>query len=376
MPANKTLQNSRHRFFRPHLLCCLCLLLCTCPAQSAPVEPAGDAAIAAVSDATAPMLSIGAHVVHEPEMRYWLKVMRQFYLQTHDYADITKWDVRQGGLPLREYLLQGAIDYACKNAAIALHSDALQVQLTQAQQQTLSESRQSNIRTYGSETEYARMVSALYGSAEVYEKLSALHQLSENLFARLYGENGEQCSDDCVNEHVRQQGFIAVKYIFRSALTAAGKPVSSTQRRRDQQLLGKLRSELSGMPGSAASELFDDLLLQYGQDAALRDYPDGRLFASGALAPELERAASQLAVNQFSHVVTTQQGSYLIMRMPVVPQMRVDLSGHSLRYWVAYESLFKPQVAAWCAALPRTADAGLQRLQAMPTAEFARYLLQ
>ena len=74
------------------------------------------------------------------------------------------------------------------------------------------------------------------------------------------------------------------------------------------------------------------------------NYPNGRLFTSGCLGEEFESAYSKLKENEHSGIVKTSQGCYIILRMPVFPDMAVDSSGSTLRYTTAYDYLFKKQV--------------------------------
>ena len=48
-------------------------------------------------------------------------------------------------------------------------------------------------------------------------------------------------------------------------------------------------------------------------------------------------------------MVQTDKGLYLIMRMPLHPDMVADKTGNTLRYRAAYEYLFEKQVNAWYA---------------------------
>jgi hypothetical protein len=63
-----------------------------------------------------------------------------------------------------------------------------------------------------------------------------------------------------------------------------------------------------------------------------------------------ETTCSNLAENEFSGIVTTEEGSYIILRMPISPAMIVDSAGNTLRYRAAYEH-FKKQVESWSAEM-------------------------
>jgi len=59
---------------------------------------------------------------------------------------------------------------------------------------------------------------------------------------------------------------------------------------------------------------------------------------------EFENAYSKLTENEYSGIVKTDQGCYIILRLPIFPDMAIDSSGSTLRYTTAYDYIFKNQV--------------------------------
>jgi hypothetical protein len=92
--------------------------------------------------------------------------------------------------------------------------------------------------------------------------------------------------------------------------------------------------------------LFSELMTTYGEDEAATRFPNGRLFATGSRETAFETACAGLKENRYSGIVTTSAGSYIIMRMPIFPDMAADSAGNTLRYRAAYEQ-FKKQVETW-----------------------------
>jgi hypothetical protein len=99
-------------------------------------------------------------------------------------------------------------------------------------------------------------------------------------------------------------------------------------------------------------ELFSKLVSKYSDDKSLADYPAGRIVARNGKGAEFDLAVRSVADNAYTDVITTPEGYYLILRKPLSADMAVDSSGTTLRYWAAYQSLFKAQISEWCAALP------------------------
>jgi hypothetical protein len=289
--------------------------------------------------------------VHWSEFRFWLIYLGHYYKTAHALSTIENWHVQQNGVALRDSFLSAATGYVCNDTAIEEQATAAGIQLTPEDLAEQARIRADNIRIYGSYSEYLRIVGAMYGSEAQFQYLAKIDRLSTYLFARLYGSGGEQCSDDCVGKFIDSQGLTAVLYIFRAGTDAATHKLATPQRRRsDYRLLKRLHSQLQA--SEAPSALFLKLVSRYSDDKSLADYPEGRILARDAKGPEFDAAIRSLGEDTFSDVIKAPDGYYLILRKPLSATTAVDTSGMTLRYWAAYESLFKAQIGNWCADLP------------------------
>lgn len=291
------------------------------------------------------MLSIDGSPVYWPELRFWILYIGRYYEKSRGIDHISDWTTEQNGVPLRDFLLSTAVDYARKDRAIELKAAELGVALSDADRQSIEDTRRRNLKIYGSQSEYQHIVESMYGSEALFDYLTTMDLVGNALFSRLYGADGEHCDDTCVASYVQQQHLIAARFIFRSNRDAQGQLLSAELRRRNHTLLQRLRGELQSSRTPAM--LFQQFVAQYGQDTALSNETDGELFAPSSKDSAFAQACLALPANHISGVVATAQGEYLILRLPVSSQMQMNDTGHSLRYWVAYESQFKPQVAAW-----------------------------
>lgn len=288
------------------------------------------------------ILSVDGSPVYEAEFRFWFNYATRYYAGAHHMQEITNWSTTEEGMPLRDYLLKVATQYVCNDRALIAKANALGIELTDAEAQAMQAARTDNIKIYGSESEYRRIVESMYGSETVFDHLTQIKYLSERVFTAVYGLNGEQCDADCVAGYIEQQKFMAANYIF---LSAANDKQRAQNRRRLTAMLKQLAAS------DDPQTLFVTLMESHSQDTSLANYPDGRLFAAGTQSDEFERAYLKLAVDQHSGVVSTKQGDYLIMRLPIFADMVADEAGHSLHYWVAHEVLFKNLIGDECARL-------------------------
>ena len=318
------------------------------PAPSpSPLEPLGEQTV---------VVTVDQRAVLGPEFRFWLRYVAKTYRAAHGLETISDWHARQNGLELRDYLLKTAVQLACNDTALEEQASRLGVQIPAAELQALSDARRDNLRVYGSQSEYQHIVASMYGTEQVYDYLTRIDHLGVHLFDQLYGSGGELCLDACVADFVSSEELMNVQYIMLGGRDPAGRVRSPAIRRQQLRRLRSLRRQL--LASRDAARLFATLMDRYSEDRSLGDYPDGHLFAQGAKGAQFAAAYRQLADDQVSDIVTQpdpRSGTsdyYLILRKPLSPAVRVDANGNTLRYWAAYQHLFKPQIGAWCAALP------------------------
>ena len=310
------------------------LLLAALILTHSAVGNATDTAAAAVSsapalDSSTLIMTVGERPVYWPEFRFWLKYLSSYARSSGSTA--TQWRSL-------------AADNACNDTAIEQQSAVLGVKLTSADLAHLAKARDDGVRIYGSRSEYQHIVASMYGSEELYQYLSKIDLLGDHLYTHLYGADGAGCDDACVGSFVSAKELMNVRYIFHTNPEVLKK------------LLWQLRST------RAAPALFQSLMNQYSQDQSLRDFPDGRLLARGVKGTPFDAAYSALADGTISGIVNGNDGSYIIQRLPILPGMSVDTGGTRLRYWAAYQYLYKPQVTAWCNQLSTTYTDTYQQL--------------
>jgi len=291
-----------------------------------------------------PILTINADPVRWPEFHFWLNFIGKYYKNSLGIEEITDWNVQQNGMGLADFFLSTAVGYAQKDRAIEAEANALGIELSEEDIAEIEEKRASNIQIYGSVSEYRRIVASMYMSEEVFNYLTKIDYLGNYLFEHFYGKNGEKFTDREVSAYIEENSLMCAKYIFRSNFDTAGNPLTAEKLAENTRLLEDLLEKLDS--SDAPSVLFGELLKAYGEDEAISIFPNGRLLLPGSKGTEFETACAGLRENGYSGVVATKGGSYIIMRMPIYPEMTADSAGNTLRYHAAYER-FKKKVAAW-----------------------------
>jgi hypothetical protein len=288
------------------------------------------------------ILTAGSSPVYWPEFHFWLNFIQKYYRSYHNIDRITDWSAKQNGMSLKEFFLSNAVAYACKDRAVEAKARELGIELSVRDLAEIEKLRNDNIKIYGSESEYIRIVSSMYVSEDVFNYLTRIDYLGNYLFEKLYGAKGEKCSDKDISEYVNEEGLMCSKYIFLPCIDSEGKEVSAEALAANYRLLEDILGRLDKSADPLA--LFDTLMTEYGKDRSISGYPDGRLFVSGAMEQEFESAYLKLEENKYSRIVKTGKGYFIILRKPIFPDMTADSSGNTLRYRTAYDHLFKNQI--------------------------------
>jgi hypothetical protein len=287
------------------------------------------------------ILTVNSSPVYWPEFHFWLNYIEKYYKNYRPDA-IASWNAEKQGMSLNEFYFSCAVGYTCKDRAIEAKTKELGIELSVRDLAEIEKKRKDNIQIYGSELEYLRIVSSMYITEDVFNYLTRIDCLGDYMFKHFYGANGEKCTDEEVSAFIKKEGLQCAKYIFFSNTDADGKALSEENQAENYSILEDVLGRLHA--SSDPLTFFDEAMNKYNKEMTTANYPNGRLFTSGGMGEEFESAYSKLKENEYSGIVKTGQGCYIILRTPLFPDMAVDSSGSTLRYTTAYDYLFKKQV--------------------------------
>ena len=309
--------------------------------------PAGRAATAQA--AASPLVQIQGQALDWPELYFWLRQAAQHRQQPAGSA---------GPPPPADWprLREQALAMAAQHRAIATQAAAQGLVLSADDRAGLQAQRERLRREYGSD-EYARIVIRMYGSEAMFERLAEVDLLGQRLFERLWGPHGERCTDAQVREALRAEGRVPVKLMRLNLQDEDGQPLPAQEQAARRVAMLRLAETLDALPPEAAQRRFDDEVARHGEDEAMLAEPGGRLLTRGSLGPRVDEALDTLTPGQRSGLIDTGRALLLLWRLPVDPDMPIGGTGRSLRYWTAYEFLFRQQVTQWAQALPIQASA-------------------
>jgi hypothetical protein len=287
------------------------------------------------------ILTVNSDPVYWPEFKFWLNYIKKYYRNNHPDA-IANWDAKKMGMGLNEFFFSTAVGYASKDRAIEARAKELGIELSVRDLAEMEKKRKSNIEIYGSELEYLRIVSSMYVTEDVFNYLAKIDYLGDYLFKDLYGANGEKCTDEEVAALVKERGLMCTKFIFLSNKDDEGNILSAEKQAENYSLMEDMIHQL--VESDEPMSIFNQLMNKHNREITAANYPDGCLFVSGSRGDAFEEAYSKLKDYECSGIIKAKDGLYLILRMPITPDMSVDSSGTTLRYTTAYDYLFKKKV--------------------------------
>jgi hypothetical protein len=231
---------------------------------------------------------------------------------------------------------------ACHERAVHAAANEMQISLSQKEQEKITKDREKNIKIYGSATEYFRMVSRMYINEDVYNYLQITDALSKELFAHWYGSQGQQVTETQIADYLRENPIFSGYYLRVDKHDTKIAPNHS-------KALSKMTEWRKQIISSDKPvKTLKTLIRHYGKDPKIASYPQGHQFVAGILPSTVEQVFSKLGPGQLSGIIQTEDELYLVMPQPLTSETLINATAKNLRYWVAYDGLFKQRIKSKC----------------------------
>ena len=135
-----------------------------------------------------------------------------------------------------------------------------------------------------------------------------------NIFASLYGENGEKVSDEILKGYIDKNGFMTSAHIL---FKTTEKDISDSAKAEKKAKAEKLAKELKAIKDDEKrKEKFLEYMKNDSEDPGKESYPNGYCFTDGAMVQEYTDATKALKDYEVSDVVESKFGYHIIMRLP------------------------------------------------------------
>lgn len=206
----------------------------------------------------------------------------------------------------------------------------------------------------------AAFTSALNGQGftlDTFKQINKVNFTLANIFASLYGENGEKVSDETLKGYVDENGFMTSAHIlFKTTEEVKGedgktteKEISDSAKAEKKAKAEKLAKELKAIKDDEKrKEKFFEYMKNDSEDPGKESYPNGYCFTEGTMVQEYTDTTKALKDYEVSDVVESKFGYHIIMRLPTTAS-NVDINnqyGYTLGQMAASYD-FDEEMKSW-----------------------------
>lgn len=206
----------------------------------------------------------------------------------------------------------------------------------------------------------AAFTSALNGQGftlDTFKQINKVNFTLANIFASLYGENGEKVSDETLKGYIDENGFMTSAHIlFKTTEEVKGedgktteKEISDSAKAEKKAKAEKLAKELKAIKDDEKrKEKFFEYMKNDSEDPGKESYPNGYCFTEGTMVQEYTDATKALKDYEVSDVVESKFGYHIIMRLPTTAS-NVDINnqyGYTLGQMAASYD-FDEEMKSW-----------------------------
>lgn len=237
-----------------------------------------------------------------------------------------------------EWCINEALYNAAQACVIMSKGKSMNCLPTDEQLQTLDDNIATIRKNYEDQDDPdAAFESALNGQGftlDTFKQINKVNFTLANIFASLYGENGEKVSEETLKGYIEENGFMTSAHIlFKTSEDVEGddgktttKELSDDEKAEKKAKAEKLAKELQAIKDDEQrKEKFFEYMKEYSEDPGKESYPNGYCFTEGVMVTEYTDATKALADYEVSDVVESKHGYHIIMRLPTTAN-DVDVS--------------------------------------------------
>ena len=224
------------------------------------------------------------------------------------------WDADMGnGATLESFIRENALNLAVSQRMVAQMANKEGIAMTVEQQdkvQQILDSLAAEGMQIGADLDQYLQLSMAIGE-ELFRwnwKCDFAYDALQE--ARFGGENAPS-AEEILSWLEEEQNYYRVKHILIETQGITDEEAIKEKRALADDLLNRL------LAAEDPIALFDDLMLEYGEDPGVASNPDGYVAYPGQMVTEFEQASLGLEEGTFSDVVTSSFGYHIILRLPL-----------------------------------------------------------
>ncbi len=292
------------------------------------------------------VLTVNGEGVTWEEFRYWM--FAGLIYQGVEFNEATDWDAEvYEGMTMREYALEDAVHSAILYKVVDQNAAEKGIVLTEEELQELEGQIQSNRDYLGSEEAYQAYLTENYLTDELTRSLLSSSYRYRDLFAEMFGIQGEKLSDQEAILFGDENGYFRAKHILMANQDADGTPL-------DEETMAAKRATLEGVlkelrEAEDPVAVFDARMWDFSEDPGLSGNPDGYQYRRGRMVQAFQDAVEALDNYDFSDITEMEYGYTIVMRLPLDPDA-VILTGDNYAFTLRYSAAtyaFELLVQSW-----------------------------
>ncbi len=259
----------------------------------------------------------------------YFTAMASYYGLEQTWADMADED---SGKTYAQLLVDTADDALRQLAAIEDYAAENGVELTAENREAIARQLQDDIVAAcgegGTEEEFSEKLLEMYMTRDVYDWMNEVNYIYQQNYVQTYGQNGEKYGEDAAMAWLNDNGYMAANHIlFLTKDMATGEELGEADKAEKRASAQRVLDELRAIddPERLVAR-FKELKEEFCEDTGKADYPDGYVFAPGAMVAEFEDAVRALEDYGLSDIVESSYGYHVILRLPLDVNAVIDYS--------------------------------------------------
>ncbi len=256
-----------------------------------------------------------------------------------------------------------ALSQIITNEVVRLKCEELGLELSEAQQTTLSLNKERLIESLGGKAAYLTYLAQTNLTDRAYDKFQSNAYYYDNLYTYMAQQNQTEFTDEKLRRYFSEH-YATVKYIYLGLLDEDGEKLTQAQRDEKYDLATSVVDH-----ARAEGADFDALMAQYSEDLSMT--------AGGIPISEPEALATEhlstlftLEENAVSDVLVYSDGYYILKRCPIsatyYDENQTDI------YQAALDARFAAVLEEWKAEYPVTVEKIVQEIDLSNVSDYVK----
>lgn len=265
-----------------------------------------------------------------------------------------------------EWCIKRANETITKLHTVENEAGKRSIVLTEDQEKAIEDELDELKKTYATgddpDADLQKFLASYNYTEESYIAQRKLNYLYYNLFADIYGEQGEKLDEEKVLKYAEDNSYVTSAHIlFKTTEDVEGEdgktssqPLSDSAKTEKLAKAKELAAELQGISGDKERwERFKELMEEYSEDPGRESFPNGYCFTKNTMVEIYDTTSRSLEEYQVSDPVESEHGYHVIIRLPISGEDLVSTYNSSYQQivvplsYLAAPGYYETEVSGW-----------------------------